>query len=305
MKRAFITGISGLMGASTALCLPKDVQVMGCYNTHAIDFRDARIKAVQLDLLDPAKCREIIAQFKPDVIIHTAAITAVDWSETHQEETHKGNVTATENIAAIAKELNCKLVYVSTEAVFDGTKGNYAETDSTNPVNVYSKTKLLAEQVALRYENAIAMRTTMYGWNFQDKNSLAEWLIANFEQKKQITGFTDSFFTPVFVNRFAGIIKYLCDKNFKGTIHVGSKDAISKHDFVLLIADVFGYDKALVKPGSIDSVSKIPRPKNTTLNTALAQKLGVPLTTVKEDIVEMKRLRDTGFVDALKKCKVY
>jgi dTDP-4-dehydrorhamnose reductase len=303
MKRVFITGISGLMGASVALGLPKDVQVIGCYNTHAIDFRDARIQAVKLDLLDLAKSREIITQFKPDAVIHTAAITAVDWSETHREETHKGNVTATENITAIAKELNCKLVHVSTDAVFDGTNGNYAETDATNPVNVYSKTKLLAEQAALKHDNTIVMRTTMYGWNYQDKTSVAEWMIANFEQKKQVNGFTDCFFTPVLVNRFANIITHLCDKNFKGIIHIGSKDSISKHDFALLIADVFGFDKSLVVKASLDAVSKIPRPKNTALNTALAQKLGVPLTTVKEDLIVMKRLRNTGFVEQLKQLR--
>lgn len=303
--KAFITGISGLLGANLAKTLPASTQILGTYNTHPVEFNQPNINTIKLDLTNLQETENAIAQFQPDVIIHCAAITNVDWCETNKEATTKAHVEVTEHLAKIAKRLRSKFVYISTDSVFDGAKGNYSEQDTPNPVNFYARTKLQGEEAARMNPDTIIIRTNMYGWNAQDKKSLAEWVLANLQDKKPMDGFTDIIFSPMLVNRISRSIQYLLDKNFTGTINLNSTDALNKYEFACRVAETFGHPKTNITPKTSDGVFKVPRPKNTTLNTSIAKQLGVPLATIREDLLEMKQLLDNGYVAELKKCKTH
>ncbi len=302
--KAFITGISGLLGANIAKTLPAGTQILGAYNTHPVDFKQNHIRTMKIDLADFQKVENTLAEFQPNVIIHCAALTNVDWCETNKEQATKMHVEATENLAKIAKRLRSKLVYISTDSVFDGTKGSYTEQDMPNPVNVYAKTKLQGEEAARMNPDTIIVRTNMYGWNAQNKNSLAEWVLSNLAERKPMDGFTDITFSPVLANRISRSIQHLLDKNFTGTINLNSTDAINKYEFACLVAEIFGHPKTSITPKTSDGAFKVPRPKNTTLKTDLAKQLGVPLASVREDLLEMKQLLDNGYVTQLKQCLV-
>ena len=300
--RIFITGISGLLGANLAKSFSKDTQVMGCYVGHAVDFRDPRIKAVEMNMLDFEQSSKIISEFSPDIIIHTAAMVNVDYAEAHQEEAQEMNVKMTENTVKIASELGSKLVYISSDSIFDGKKGNYSETDEVNPMSMYAKTKYLGEEAVRKYSNHIIIRTVIHGLNLQDKKSLSEWIISNLRSGTPFNGFNDIYFTPILVNRIAPTIEHLYTIDFKGTINVASTDKLSKYDFAFLIADVFGYDKRLITSVQSDGKWIAPRPKDPSLNVDFSKKLGIKLHSVREDLIEMKILIENGYYEELKRC---
>ena len=129
--------------------------------------------------------------------MHCAAATNVDWCEDNPKQAEAINVQATADLAEIAAALNARFVYISTDSVFDGKRGDYAETDEPAPLNVYARSKLAGEQETLRLNAAaIVVRVSIYGWNAQKKESLAEWVLRRLEEGSDVPGFTDVFFTP-------------------------------------------------------------------------------------------------------------
>lgn len=292
LKRIFITGVSGLLGNSIAQSLPKDIVVEGCYLNNCVEFDDKNIRVIKLNLLDYEESYEKIIEFSPDMIIHCIAMTNVDYAETHKEECRALNVTTTENVVKIAESLDAKLVYISTDSVFDGRKGNYSETDKTNPLNVYAKEKADGEDIVKKYKNSVIIRTNIYGLNVQNKKSFFEWVLENLKNNTKFNGFTDIYFTPVLTNRFANTLTKIYELDFKGTIHIGSTDKISKYEFACIVADIFDYDKNLILPITSDGKFNTPRPKDTSLNVELAEKVGIKLYSVHEDLVELKKFID-------------
>lgn len=300
--KIFITGISGLLGANLAKSFSKDAEIMGCYVGNAIDFKDPRIKAVELNVLDFEKSSKVVSEFSPDIIVHTAAMVNVDYAESHKDEAYEMNVKMTENVVKMASKLGSKIIYISSDSIFDGKKGDYSETDTVNPLSVYAQTKFQGEETVRGYDNHIVIRTVIHGLNAQDKKSFSEWILSNLKSGTPFNGFNDTYFTPILVNRIANAIEHLCAIDFKGTINIASTDRLSKYDFACLIADVFGYDKKLITSIQSDGKWIAPRPKDPSLNVEFAKTLGVKLQTAKEDIIEMKRLMENGYYEELKRC---
>jgi dTDP-4-dehydrorhamnose reductase len=244
-----------------------------------------------------------VERINPDIIVHCAALTDVDYCQDHPREAYDNNVTASVNIAEAAKNINSHLIFISTESVFDGNKGNYAEEDRPNPVHIYGKSKLEAERrVFAIVPDACVMRTTFYGWNKLKKLSLAEWVIKKASDGEEVGGFKDIYFSPILVNTLARFIFRIDEMRYAGTIHVAGGDSCSKFDFASMMADIFGLNKNLIKPISCEEMGlKAPRAKKSTLNVLKAVKLfGETMPGIKEGILEMKNLYENGYVDSLK-----
>ncbi len=127
-----VTGASGLLGASVVLQVRRlGLAVAGLYHCHPLQIPGTAMR--RADLVDFAATRELMRNLKPGTIIHCAAATSVDWCESHPEETEEINVRASALLAEMACELGARLVYISTDAVFDGGQGNYSETDPARP----------------------------------------------------------------------------------------------------------------------------------------------------------------------------
>src|SRR3989338_1141605 len=143
MKKLLVTGGSGLLGAAIVYELHKYFEVYATYHNNQITSKHA--SCIKLDLTNKDEAERLIEKIKPDIIIHTAAMTDVDLCELKPELAKKINVGATEHIANACKKEGIKLVHISTDYVFDGEKGNYKESDRMNPVDIYAKTKAEAE----------------------------------------------------------------------------------------------------------------------------------------------------------------
>jgi dTDP-4-dehydrorhamnose reductase len=297
-----ITGVSGLLGANLLLLAQdKGLDAVGLYHRNAIDPAAAMRQAA--DLTDAVETARILQKLSPSYIVHCAAATDVDWCEAHPTEANRVNVAAAATIANFTSRTGAKLVYVSTDSVFDGEVGNYAETDTPAPVNVYAKTKLQGEREVLhRDPSAIIARVNLYGWNAQNKDSLAEWILKELGLGRSVPGFSDVIFCPMLVNDLAEILLEMLDRGLSGLYHLVGSDAVTKYEFAMRVASEFGYDATQVVPKRLsDSKLKAPRPRNTSLNTGkISQAMGRTMPDVDAGLRRFHELKERGYVDRLK-----
>ena len=300
MDKIFITGGSGLLGSNIAKMAISKFNVYASYNKNKVSMEGVHF--FQIDLTKKEHLTKV-KRIKPHFIIHCAALTSVDYCEEHPNEAYNQNVLASIKIAEVAKKIGAFFIYISTDGVFSGEKGNYKEDDIPNPINIYGRTKLEAEQkISSIHSHSCIVRTNIYGWNKRNKFSLAEWMLKKLINNEELPGLKDVYFSPILVNDLAKALFKLQEKNYRGIIHVTGSESCSKLDFAYMIAEVFALDKGLIKPISIHELGlKAPRGENTSLNVSKAEKiLKVHLPKVKDGLKEMKKLREEGYVEELK-----
>ncbi len=300
-----VTGASGLLGANVVLAARSDGQeVTAAYHSHPVHFPGAR--SLKVDLGDAAALEHLVADLRPDWVVHCAAATDVDWCEVHPADAERINAKASGALAEAAAAAGSRFAYVSTDAVFDGGRGGYEESDEPAPCNVYGCTKLKGEELVLRaLPSSLLVRTNLYGWNVQLKQSLAEWILGRLEAGDTVPGFEDVIFTPILADHLARLLLDLMEAGQSGLFHVAGSEALSKYEFARRVARAFGFDAGRVRPVPLRSSSlKAPRPLNTSLRTDKAAKaLGRGMPTADEGVREFKADRDSGYVDKLRSCR--
>jgi dTDP-4-dehydrorhamnose reductase len=297
-----VTGASGLLGANLIMvALQEGLEVAGLYHTHPVHIPGAALYAA--DVTNKSAVERIFADLGPSSVIHCAAASNVDWCEAHPDAAREVNVTASAAIAKITAERNARLLYVSTDSVFDGRRGHYSEGDNPAPVNVYAQSKLQGEREVLRcHPFAAAARINFYGWNAQNKQSLAEWIVEQLAAGNGVPGFTDTIFNPILANDLAQILLAMVHRDLTGLYHVSGSEAVSKFEFARRVALTFGFDPAKIIPTEITkSKLKAPRPRNTSLNTGkICAALGVSMPDVDSGLRRFAQLRSEGYVERLK-----
>ncbi len=290
-QRLLITGGSGLLGSNIISLTAKDFEVFATYNSYPYQISGCQL--VPLDIRDKQQVISTFKGIKSDLVIHTAALINVDYCEDHAEEARMTNVEGTENVALASKEIGAKIIHISTDSVFDGKKGMYTEEDIPHPLNVYARTKLEGEgRVQHWLPDSIIVRTAFYGWSPSSSRnmSLAEWVISKLKSGEPLKGFTDAFFSPIFVNNLVKVIIEMYNKGLSGVYHVAGSERCSKYNFGLEISQAFGLAKNLVQASSIAEASlRAPRPKDISLSVAkISGIIDTPLLGVKEGIAWFK-----------------
>jgi dTDP-4-dehydrorhamnose reductase len=297
-----ITGASGLLGANLALqWSSQDRPVVALYLRHPIML--PKVESLACDLLDESQTTAVISRLRPQWIIHCAAATNVDWCQNNPEETFRLNVEASRRLAAAAHAVGSRLVHISTDSVFDGTRGRHRESDLPAPLNLYARSKFLGElAVAEQLPSSLIVRTNVYGWNLQKKNSLAEWMLGLLEQGKDVPGFHDVVFSPILVNDLADVLLEMMALRLEGIFHIGASESCSKYEFGRRLAKVFGLNASLVRPCSIsESPLPVQRPLNTSMAIGKAERgLGRALPRIMDGLQRFKALRQSGFAARLK-----
>jgi dTDP-4-dehydrorhamnose reductase len=287
-----ITGASGLLGSSLLMrAVGQNREVVGLCRRHDLSIAGAEIRAV--DLTDSTATRKVIADLRPSAIIHCAAATNVDWCEDHPQEAAAINIAVSAHLAQLAKEINAQLIHISTDSIFDGERGEYSENDGPSPLNVYAQTKFQAEIEVLRYcPSALIARVNFYGWNFQNKSSLPEWVLDQLSKGNPVPGFTDVFFCPMLANDLAELLLAMLDRGLIGIYNVVGSERISKYEFAARLATLFGFDPARVIPTSIAGAQlRAPRPRDTALNTRkISSALGLPMPDIASGLQKFKAL---------------
>jgi dTDP-4-dehydrorhamnose reductase len=236
--KIFISGASGLVGSN---CLKYFTQQgADCIGTY-FSYPLPGIYPFNTLAMDDAANFDIV-QFHPDVIVHCGAMTHVDACETAPEESYQKTVQSTINLLEIAKQLNAKLVYLSTDYVFDGQHGPYAETDATAPISVYAKHKLEAEQMVLQASpNHLVLRiTNVYGHEARNKNFVSR-IIEQCLAKQTLTLRLplDQYATPVNAWDVARAMYLLLQNNQSGVFHIASTDWMNRVELAKTVLKYF------------------------------------------------------------------
>ena len=267
--RIFITGGSGLLGGKVAeIALERGYEVYSGYNSHKPEFGEH----VKFDLANSNSIVKVIDEVKPDVIVHSAALTDVDKCEVEKELAYKINVEGTKVVAEMAKKLNSFLIYISTDYVFDGNKGMYKEEDETNPINYYGYTKLLGEKYCQDF--CIARTCVIYGAKpASGKVNFALWLISKLKKGESVKIITDQFITPTLNTNLAKMALECAERELKGVFHLAGATRVSRFEFAREIARVFGLNGNLIIPAKMDEINWIAkRPRDSSLDTSKANK---------------------------------
>lgn len=290
MTKLLITGASGLLGLNLALAaVEKGYDVTGWSNRRILKGVPFASEPVDLTCLQEIPTR--IESIYPDVIIHCAALANVDQAEQEPQLAELINARAPAVIADVAARLQARLVHISTDAVFDGSKGDYTEDDTPNPLNTYARTKLAGEQaVAGTNAEAAIARVVFYGWSPSGDRGLAEFFYNNLAAGRPVTGYTDMFFTPLYVRHLAETLLEMAEFNLAGVYHVFGPDVLSKYELGARLARTFGLDERLIRPfAAAELQDRAPRSLNLSMNTSRLQKaLGHTLPGVREGLAALR-----------------
>ena len=298
--KIFITGGSGLLGSAISLYFKDYFEVTSTYTTHKTTIYGC--KSAYLDITDAKATMNLIKKIKPEVILHTAALVGINICEKETSLAHSINVAGTKNIVDAAKSAKSKIVYISTDYVFDGKKGMYKENDKCNPINYYGKTKLEGEKLIDLKKDCI-IRTSIYGWNVvPGKKSFSTWIIDELTNNKQINIFSDQFNSMMLTNNCAELLKEVVDKDLSGIINIASSSKISKYDFAVKLAEIFDLNKELINPvKNADVIGFEKRPLDVSLDITKSKKeLKTKVLNISESISKLKEFKENGYLSKFK-----
>ena len=270
MKKICVLGCNGMLGSVLTKTLLLNYKIFGIDKYDSKNPKETDFYCQ--DLLNFEKVKTILTRERPQVIINAAAIVSLEFCEENYEIAEKLHYRLSEFLTKYCEENDCKYVYISTDSIFDGNKGNYTEEDLANPLNSYAKTKYLGDQEAQKNENSIVIRTNIYGYS-DNQNSLLKWGYNSLKSGRKINGYANVIFNPVSVYQLSDAINILLEKDFSGVINIGSDRNISKCEFLKFIEKFLKIQKMVEKNEINDDDSPVKRPKNTTLNINKMSKL--------------------------------
>jgi dTDP-4-dehydrorhamnose reductase len=294
MKQILITGVSGFLGRYVALRLRDRHRVVGTYREHAVTLDGCVTRP--LDIADRDGVVTLCREFQPDVVVHTIALSDVDLSERDPDVADRVNAHGTAHMAQAAVEVGARLIYISTDQVYDGANGDYHETDTPRPLMVYGRTKLEGERraAAICSDVVILRLALMYGWGTPTRATFIDWMLARLHTGQEVPLFIDQYRTPLYVVQGAEVIGRLIEApGIRGVFNLGGGERLDRYAFGVKVCEVFDLPKRYLKPIEMAAVgSTTPRPPDCSLNSAkISSLLHCRPLTVKEGLQAMKQQR--------------
>lgn len=247
-------------------------QVIASFFHHPVTFE--RAESVRLDLRSRDDVLKTVTSFRPQAVIHTAALSDVDFCEENRELSRQVNVDGTRYLAEAAEESSAKLIFCSSDMVFKGNEGFYKETDAVHPLNFYGRTKVRGEEIVKEIcsDHLIARVSIIYGWGSPFYRSFADKLLESFRTGREAVLFKDQIRTPIHTDDLSEALLETAVRNIRGLLHFGGSERISRYDFGRRLAEKFGFDTELVKEGTLSGrCLKAERPKDCSLDTTKAE----------------------------------
>jgi len=290
-KRVLVTGASGFVGKNLMSELSDKFVVSGTY------YSRKKQGLHYLDITDEGSVGAVFAEIKPGVVIHAAALPNVNYCEINKPLAKKINLDGTRNIIRACKQHGAKLIFISTDYIFDGKDGPYAEDGNANPLNYYGKLKLLAEEEIKReLEGYIIVRTTnIYGYDPESKNFVMS-VLEKLRNGTQVLAAIDQYGNPTYAADLGKAIGELIIKNKSGIYNVAGPDNINRLEFAQKIAVVWGYDKGLITGKLTEELKQeAPRPKKSGfIIEKIRKELDTKMLGVEEGLKLMKNKMSGG-----------
>jgi len=289
MKKLLVTGISGFLGWHMAMHEQYEWQLTGIYNSQFVELPNVEI--AHCDLTDKRALRNFINQLKPDAIVHLAANSNANFCEHNSTDSRAINVSASAQLAELAKEVKVPFLFTSTDLVFDGTKAPYKEDDPTTPVSVYGAHKELAEQkIRDNYPSSIIARMPLMYGLADTADSFASHWIRKLKNGEVVHAFTDEYRTALSGHDAAAALFLLLEKNASGTWHLGGGERLSRYDFATEMAKQFDLPTHLIKASvQADVNMAAKRPPDVSLNSEKAKAIGFNPHSTIEALQKMKK----------------
>lgn len=288
MRKLIGSGLSGLVGSRVTELLK---------NTYEFEYVD---RACGIDIQNREKVIDVITGSDADIVLHLAAKTDVDGCEGDKVKSEKGeawkiNVLGTQNIAEAVQRSEKKLIYISTDFVFDGEKTLdevYTEDDIPNPINWYGKTKYEAELIVSALDSPWLILRIAYPYraNFQ-RNDFVRTMLLRLKKGEQVSAITDHIFTPTFIDDITRALDLLIQNNSTGIFHIVGSQALTPFDAANYIAKAFGLKTSLIQKTTRKEFfrNRTPRPYNLSLSNSKISKLGITMKSFEEGLLEIKR----------------
>lgn len=248
--KILVTGANGLLGQKLVNLLLQQENVQLLATARSAPVRKIPQGGFQLlDVTDSQQTENVIGAFRPDVVIHTAAMTNVDQCETDREGCWLNNVTAVEYLVKACRQYNVHLVHVSTDFIFDGTVGPLDEAALPNPVNFYGESKLAAEKLITGSSLSWSILRTVlvYGIsNDLSRSNIVLWVKKSLEEGKTISVVNDQWRTPTLAEDLAMGCYLVASKKATGIFNISGKDFITPYDIAVQTATFFNLDQSLI-----------------------------------------------------------
>lgn len=285
MNRNLVIGASGLVGTHLDAMLRADGQeVISTYFANPIPF------AVSLNVQQKDEVIRLVAETRPTHIFLPAATPNVDYCENHPKATYQTNVLGVKNVVMAANNVEARIIYFSSDYIFDGESGPYDETEMANPISEYGRQKLAAEHcIALNSNNYLIIRTTVvYGWERQGKNFVFR-LIKSLQEGKPVKAPIDQVGSPTYARHLAQAAMEIASHPDVKLINIAGRDCLSRYDFARRAAKIFGVDEKLILPiTTVELNQAARRPLNAGLKIDKLESLSkTPIPDSDEGLAQM------------------
>ena len=294
-KNILITGGSGLLALNWGQAKRNNYNVNLVLHNRKIHLAGTATSRFQLSSID--EIQKNFETLKPGIVIHTAGLTSVEQCESNPELAHHINVELAENVAKVCARLNIQLVHISTDHLFSGEEQNVDEKHPTSPLNVYAKTKAEAElRVLNNSPECLVIRTNFYGYGTTYRTSFSDMIINTLINNKHLTLFQDVFYTPIYTGVLVQAVHDLIKEKRSGIFNVVGDERLSKYEFGMKVAKMFGLSDELIIKGEIDEQPNlICRPNDMSLsNNKVCDFLGRKLGNVDEHLKMLYQQYETG-----------
>jgi len=301
MRRLAVVGGSGLVGSHLVdEAVGRGMDVLGTF--HVNEIHEDRF--TRLDILDEDQVLGVLKDFGPDGVILTASVSDVDQCERNPEMAWNVNVEGTLNVAEVCKRLECPLLFISSDYVFNGLRDTpYREGDVPDPINIYGRTKLEGERLVLDASprNIVCRVSVVFGWpGIYFRDNIVLKVLRKLRSGEALSLFNDQWNTPTYAPRAAFLMLDLLAKDRgtismfegedKGIFHLSGGECVSRYEMGRLVADVFGLDETLIRPISIKEAGmSAPRPTMSCLSVAKVEaELNTSIPSLREALEDMR-----------------
>lgn len=292
--KIFVTGGSGLIGQYLNLELSKAHDILTQYNIHEGNCR--QYNSIQLSITDYDSISNVFTTFKPDLVIHTAAISKAEKADSlPADQVFEINVVATEKLAELCRRHSAKMIYTSSDLVYAGYRGSMLTEDAKLiPISLYAETKLMGEaKIRKILQNHLILRVSLqFGFGLNHSRSHFEFIYEELKARKKVKLYIDQYRSALSLLESARMIAELVEKDLcNETINFGGDQRVSRYDMGKEICHVCNFDENLLEPVTMDGVNAMYKVPDVSMNIEKLKSFGIKPKTFSESIKEVLKVK--------------